>query len=94
MFQVDKEKTQVVDDFACYVDSAASSHMVDEQSHLSHHVLNPVDCAVRIIGSCGTSDATKKGTLKFGVRNDQDQVVLNVIIDDVNLGAVEVIARR
>ncbi|CAB1099484.1 unnamed protein product [Ectocarpus sp. CCAP 1310/34] len=146
VFQVDKEKPQVVDDSACYIDSAASSHMVDEQSRLSHHVLNPVDCAVRIIGSCGTSDATKKGTLKFGVRNDQDQVVrvalevllvrglganilsvgalaekgvmcdlmstppalrmgnqvfpistavprmyvLNVIIDDVNLGAVEV----
>eukprot|EP00903_Cladosiphon_okamuranus_P021851 g20088.t1 len=146
VFQVDKEKPQVVDDSTCYVDSAASSHMVDEQSRLSHHVLNPVDCAVRIIGSCGTSDATKKGTLKFGVRNDQDQVVrvalevllvrglganilsvgalaekgvmcdlmstppalrtgnqvfplstavprmyvLNVIIDDVNLGAVEV----
>ncbi|CAB1110564.1 unnamed protein product [Ectocarpus sp. CCAP 1310/34] len=48
---------------------------VDAQSRMSKHVLNPVDCAVRIIGSCGTSSATKKGTLKFGIRNAHDEVV-------------------
>ena len=32
------------------------------------------DCDVRIIGSCGTPNATKKGTLKFGIRNVQDQI--------------------
>ena len=47
------------------------------------YVLNPVDCAVRIIGSCGTSSATKKGTLKFGIRhahNDVIKVALDVLL--------------
>ena len=53
-----------------YIDSAASSHMVSDESFISKY-----DCSVRIKGSCGTSSATKKGTLKFGIRYAQDQVV-------------------
>lgn len=62
VFQVEKEKSEVVGDTTFYIDTAASSHMVDSQSLMSKYVFNLVDCAVRIIESCGTPDATKKGT--------------------------------
>ncbi|CAB1121335.1 unnamed protein product [Ectocarpus sp. CCAP 1310/34] len=82
-FQVEKGESKAVGDTTLYIDSGASSHMVNAQSRMFKHVLNPVDCAVRIIGSCGTSSATKKGTLKFGIRNAHEEVVkvgLNVLL--------------
>ena len=33
------------------------------------------DGDVRIMGTCGTSNATKKGTLKIGIRNAQDRII-------------------
>ncbi|CAB1106814.1 unnamed protein product [Ectocarpus sp. CCAP 1310/34] len=72
----DQQAEDAIGDTTLYIDSGASSHMVDTQSRVSKHVLNPVDCAVRIIGSCGTSSATKK--------------VMNVIVDDLNLDDVDV----
>eukprot|EP00752_Nemacystus_decipiens_P002677 g2503.t1 len=75
VYQVEKGDSEAVGDTTLYIDSGASSHMVDDESRMSKHVLNPVDCAVRIIGSCGTSSATKKGTLKFGIRNAHNDVV-------------------
>ena len=53
-------------DTTVYVDSAASSHMVSDESFISKHVVEKAICSVRIKGSCGTSSAFKKGTLKFG----------------------------
>ena len=58
-----------------YVDSAASSHVVSEASLISKHVVKRTDCSVRIKGSCGTSSATKKGTLKFGLKNDKEETI-------------------
>lgn len=89
VFQVEQVNPSAVGDTTVYIDSAASSHMVCTESRLSKHVRDPVDCAVRIIGSCGTSNATKKGTLKFGIRNDKNNVVpvaLEVLLVR-NLGA-------
>lgn len=89
VFQVEKGTPPDVDDTTVYIDSAASSHMVCANSRMSQQVLDPADCAVRIIGSCGTSNATKKGTLKFGIRNDQNKIVpvaLEVLLVQ-NLGA-------
>ena len=57
-------------------DSTASRHVVSEESFISKHVVEKTDCSVRIKGSCGTSIATKKGTLIFGIQNTQDQVIL------------------
>ncbi|CAB1113561.1 unnamed protein product [Ectocarpus sp. CCAP 1310/34] len=74
VFQVDKESKDV-GDTTLYIDTAASSHMVDAESRMSKRVFDPVDCAVRIIGSCGTSSATKKGTLKFGIRSEHGNIV-------------------
>ena len=58
-----------------YIDSAASSHMVSDESFISKHMVEKADSSVRIKGSCGKSSTTKKGTLKFGIRNTQDQVI-------------------
>ena len=49
--------------------------MVCTESRISKHVIKPTDRDVRIIGSCGTSNATKKGTLIFGIQNAQDQIM-------------------
>ena len=49
--------------------------MVCTESRISKQVIKLTDWDVRIIGSCGTSNATKKGTLKFGIRNAQDQII-------------------
>ena len=71
------------------MDSAASTHMVCTESRISKHVIKPTDCDLRIIGSCGTSNATKKGTLTFGIRNAPDQIIpvaLEVLLVR-NLGA-------
>lgn len=65
----------VVGGTACYEDTTASSHMVDAQSRMYKNVVNQEDCAVRIIGLCGTSSCTKKSNLKFGIPNTQDVVV-------------------
>ena len=73
VFQVEKVNPQVIGDTTVYIDSAASSHMVCTESHISKQVIKLTDCDVLIIGSCGTSNATKKGTLKLGVRNAQEQ---------------------
>ena len=86
---MEKVNPQVVGDTTVYIDSAASSHMVCTESRISKQVIKLIDCDVRIIGSCGTSNTTKKGSLKFGVRNAQDQVIpvaLEVLLVR-NLGA-------
>lgn len=75
VFQVERDKSEAVGDATLYIDTAASSHMVDAHSPMSKQVVNPVDCAVRIIGSCGTSNASKKGILKVGIRDALDNVV-------------------
>ena len=49
--------------------------MVSADSRISQHVVDASDCNVPIKGSCGTSSATKKGTLKFGNRNAQDEII-------------------
>ena len=58
-----------------YIDSAGSSHMMSDESFISKHLVEKADCSMRIKGSCSTSSATKKCTLKFGIRNAQDQVI-------------------
>ena len=100
MFQVENVNPQVVGDTTVYIGSAASSHMVCTESRISKHVIKPTDCDVRITGSFGTSNATKKGTLKFGIRNAQDQIIpvaLDVLLVR-NLGAsissVEALAKK
>ncbi|CAB1119293.1 unnamed protein product [Ectocarpus sp. CCAP 1310/34] len=76
VFQVEQVNPPAVGDKTVYIDSAASSHMICTESRMSKHVRDPVDCAVRIIGSCGTSNATKKnGTIKFGILNVKNTVV-------------------
>ena len=80
---------QVVGDTIVYIDSAASSNMVCTQSRISKQVIKLIDCDVRIIGSCGTVNATKNGTLKLGVRNAQDEIIPLVLEVPLvrNLGA-------
>ena len=75
VFQVEKVNPQVVTDTTVYIDSATSSHMVCTEPRISKQVIKLTDCDVRIIGSCGTSNATKKDTLRFGVRNAQHQII-------------------
>ena len=65
VFQVEKVNPQVVGDTTVYIDSAASSHMVCTESRISKQLIKLTDCDVRIIGSCGTSNATTKGTLNL-----------------------------
>ena len=63
--------------------------MVCTESRISKQVIKLTDCDERIVGSCGTSNASKKGTLKFDVRNAQDQIIpvaLEVLLVR-NLGA-------
>ena len=69
-FQVkEKMNSLSVGNTTVYIDSAASSHMVSDESFVSKHVVEKADCSERIKGSCGMSSATKKGTLKFGIPN-------------------------
>ena len=43
---------------------------------IAHFQINDhTDCDGRIIGSCNTSNAIKKGTLSFGVQTAQDQII-------------------
>ena len=49
--------------------------MVCTESRISKQVIKLTDCDVRIIGSCDTSNATKKRTLQFGIRNAQDHII-------------------
>lgn len=67
------------------VDTAAPRIVVDAESHMSKHVAIPVDCTVRIIGSCGTSSASKKGILRVGGCD---------ALDNVEKGALEVLLVR
>ena len=48
---------------------------MSDDSRISQHVVETSDCSMRIKRSCGTSSATKKGTLKFGIRNAQDKII-------------------
>ena len=72
---MEKVNPQVVGDTTVYIDSAASSHMVCTESRISKQLIKLTDCDVRIIGSCGTSNATKKGMLKSGIRIAPDQII-------------------
>ena len=65
VFQVENVNPQIVGDTIVYIDSAASSHKVCTESRISKRVKKLTDCDVRIIGSCGTSNATTKGTLNL-----------------------------
>ena len=64
--------------------------MVTAESRLyTHHVVNQINCSVRIKGSCCLSSATSKGTVLFRIRNDRDELVpinLEVLVV-LNLGA-------
>ena len=53
--------------------------MVCNESRISNRVIELTDCDVRIIVSCGTSNATKEGTLTFGIRNAHDQIIPAVL---------------
>ena len=48
---------------------------MSDDSRISQHVVETSDCSMRIKRSCGTSSATKKGTLRFGIRNAQDKLI-------------------
>ena len=74
-FHVEKVNPLLVGSTTVFIDSAASNHMVNADSRISQHVVETPDCNGRIKGSCGTSSATKKGTLKFGIRNVQDKTI-------------------
>ena len=63
----EKVNSLYVGNTTVYIDSAASSHIVSDEAFISKYVVEKADCSVRIKGSCGTSSATKKGTLKFGI---------------------------
>lgn len=60
---VDQIQPRPVEQPRVFIDTAASSHMVSDGSWISTHVVDKKDCGVRIKRSCGTSNATKKGTL-------------------------------
>ena len=65
------------------VDTAASNHMVPAGSQLCQHVVNKIDCCMRVRGSCGVTTARTKGTLAFRARNDRGKLVpihLEVVI--------------
>ena len=75
MFQAEKLNSQVIGKTTVYIDSAPSSHMVCTESRISKKIIKLTDGDVRIMGTCGTSNATKKGTLKIGIRNAQDRII-------------------
>lgn len=61
-FQVKEEVNSLsVENTTVYIDTAAPSHMVSDESYISKHVVENADCSVRIKRSCGTSSATEKG---------------------------------
>ena len=82
------------DTAAVFVDTAASHHMVPAESRLCQQVTNKTDCDVRVIGSCGLSSATSKGTLAFRARNGRGELVtihLEVlIVPDIGASAFTV----
>ena len=58
-----------------FMDTTASHHTVPAKSRLYQHVINKIDCDVRVSGSRGISTATSKGTLSFRFRNDRGELV-------------------
>ena len=74
-FHVEKVNSLPVGRTAVFIDSAAPCHMVSADSRISKHVVETSDCNVRIKGSCGTSSATKKATIKFGIGHAQDKII-------------------
>lgn len=53
---------------------------------MSKYVVERADSNVRIKGSCGTSSATTKSRLKFGIRNVRQQIIpiaLEVLVPDL-----------
>ena len=62
-------------DKAMFIDTAASNHMVSTGSQLCQHVVNKIDCCMRIRGSCGVTTARTKSTLAFRARNDGGELV-------------------
>ena len=57
------------------IDTAASHHMVPAKSKLCQHVVNKIDCCMRVRGSCGLTTARTKGTLAFREQNDRGKLV-------------------
>ena len=45
---------------AVFIDTAASNHMVPAGSQLCQHVVNKIDCCMRVRGSCGVNTARTK----------------------------------
>ena len=76
-------------DAAVFIDIAASHHMVPAESQLCQHVVNKIDCSVRVKGSYGLSNASSKGALRFHLRNDRGKLVpIDLEVQIVpNLGA-------
>ncbi|CAB1115713.1 unnamed protein product [Ectocarpus sp. CCAP 1310/34] len=69
------DKTAPAENTRVFIDTAVSGHTVSGESPVSQHVVDLVDCDVRIEGSCGASSATKKATLKFKLKNGKGQPV-------------------
>ena len=62
-------------DAAVFIDTAASHYMEPAESQLCQHVVNKIDCSVRVKGSCGLFSASSKGTLRFRLHNDRGELV-------------------
>ena len=66
-FQVkEKVNSLSVGNTTVYIDSAASSQMVSDESFISKHMVEKADCSVRIKGSCGTSSAKRNVRSSLG----------------------------
>ena len=74
VFQV-KEQVKSLESTTVFIDTAASSHMVWAESPVATHVGERYACNVQVEGSCGQSNATQKGKLKFGLRNDKNETI-------------------
>ena len=57
------------------IDTITPHHMVPAESELCQHVVNKIDCCMRVRGSCGLASSRKKGTLAFRARNDRGKLV-------------------
>lgn len=54
-----------------YVDSAASTHIIDEDLELGSYITSTTDYNMRAKCSCGTSVARKRGNLDVRLKNSR-----------------------
>ena len=57
------------------IDTITPHHIVPAESELCQHVVNEINCCMRVRGSCGLASARKKGTHAFRARNDGGKLV-------------------